>query len=82
MFGLGERHMRRLRDVLGVDVVARGEMVCLKGEADTVKRARRAIEQMRGIAGERQVPGDIDLALTHNVGGTGQTCAVHIYERR
>jgi acetyl-CoA C-acetyltransferase len=39
-------------------------------------------KQMRGVAGERQVDGDIDLALTHNVGGTGQTCVVHIYERR
>jgi acetyl-CoA C-acetyltransferase len=39
-------------------------------------------KQMRNQAGERQVPGDVDLALTHNVGGTGQTCAVHIFERR
>jgi acetyl-CoA C-acetyltransferase len=39
-------------------------------------------EQMRGEAGDRQVPGDVRLALTHNVGGTGQTCVVHIYERR
>jgi acetyl-CoA C-acetyltransferase len=39
-------------------------------------------KQMRGEAGERQVAGDIDLALTHNVGGTGQTCVVHVYERR
>jgi acetyl-CoA C-acetyltransferase len=39
-------------------------------------------KQMRGTADARQVPGDARLALTHNVGGTGQTCAVHIYERR
>ena len=40
-------------------------------------------KQMRGEAGERQVTHqDVDLALTHNVGGTGQTCAVHIFERR
>lgn len=40
-------------------------------------------KQMRGEAGERQVTQhDVDLALTHNVGGTGQTCAVHIFERR
>jgi acetyl-CoA C-acetyltransferase len=39
-------------------------------------------EQMRGEAGDRQVPGDVRLALTHNVGGTGQTCVVHVYERR
>lgn len=39
--------------------------------------------QMRGEAGPRQVPGmDIKLALTHNVGATGGTCVVHIYERR
>jgi acetyl-CoA C-acetyltransferase len=39
-------------------------------------------KQMRGTADARQVPGDARLALTHNVGGTGQTCAIHIYERR
>lgn len=39
-------------------------------------------KQMRGEAGERQVDHDVDLALTHNLGGTGQTCVVHIYERR
>jgi len=36
---------------------------------------------MRGKAGERQVPGDISVALTHNVGGTGNTCVVHIYQK-
>ncbi len=39
-------------------------------------------KQLRGQAGERQVPGTASLGLTHNVGGTGQTCVVHIYERR
>ncbi len=39
-------------------------------------------KQMHGLAGARQLPGDIDLGLTHNVGGTGQTCVVHIFERR
>lgn len=39
--------------------------------------------QMRGEAGPRQVPGkDMRLALTHNVGATGGTCVVHIYQRR
>jgi acetyl-CoA C-acetyltransferase len=38
-------------------------------------------KQLRGVAGERQVPG-ATLGLTHNVGGTGQTCVVHIFERR
>jgi acetyl-CoA C-acetyltransferase len=39
-------------------------------------------EQMRGEAGGRQVKGDIPLALTHNLGGTGASCVVHIFERR
>jgi acetyl-CoA C-acetyltransferase len=39
-------------------------------------------KQLRGQAGDRQVAGDLKLGMTHNVGGTGQTCAVHILERR
>ncbi len=39
-------------------------------------------EQLRGTAGERQLPGSPNLGLAHNVGGTGQTCTVHIFERR
>jgi acetyl-CoA C-acetyltransferase len=38
-------------------------------------------KQLRGAAGDRQVQG-ASLGLTHNVGGTGQTCVVHIFERR
>jgi acetyl-CoA C-acetyltransferase len=42
-------------------------------------------KQLRGEAGARQLPGVAEgqsLGLTHNVGGTGQTCVVHIFERR
>lgn len=39
-------------------------------------------KQLRGIAGQRQVPNQPSVALTHNVGGSGQTCVVHIFERR
>jgi acetyl-CoA C-acetyltransferase len=39
-------------------------------------------KQLRGSAGARQVAGDVRLGLAHNVGGTGQTCVVHIFERR
>jgi len=56
-----------------------------KGHPVGASGAGQAVEifkQMRGQAGERQVVGDIPLALTHNVGGTGGTCVVHIYERR
>ena len=56
-----------------------------KGHPVGASGAGQVIEiykQLRGMAGERQAPGDVNLALTHNVGGTGQTCAVHIFERR
>ena len=39
-------------------------------------------KQLQGIAGERQVPGNPRIGLTHNVGGSGQTCVVNIFERR
>jgi acetyl-CoA C-acetyltransferase len=39
-------------------------------------------KQMRSEADGRQLSRNVDLALTHNVGGTGQTSAVHIFERR
>jgi acetyl-CoA C-acetyltransferase len=57
---------------------AKGHPVGASGVAQAVE----VWKQMRGQAGERQVPGDVSLALTHNVGATGSTCVVHIYERR
>ncbi|MFZ5920918.1 MAG: thiolase C-terminal domain-containing protein [Chloroflexota bacterium] len=50
--------------------------------ASGVAQAVEIWKQMRVEAGERQVPGDVPLAMTHNVGATGSTCVVHIYERR
>ncbi len=49
--------------------------------ASGVAQAVEIWTQMREEAGRRQVQ-NVDLALTHNVGATGGTCVVHIYERR
>jgi len=39
--------------------------------------------QLRGLAGERQIPNDdVHVGLAHNLGGTGGTCSVTILERR
>jgi acetyl-CoA C-acetyltransferase len=57
---------------------AKGHPVGASGVAQIVE----VWKQMRGQAGERQLGGDIPLALTHNVGATGSTCVVHVYERR
>jgi acetyl-CoA C-acetyltransferase len=56
---------------------AKGHPVGTSGVAQVVE----IWEQMRGSAGARQVSGDLNLTLTHNVGATGQTSVVHIYER-
>lgn len=50
--------------------------------ASGVAQAIEIWKQLRGQAGERQVAGEPRIGLTHNVGATGQTCVVHIYERR
>lgn len=57
---------------------AKGHPVGASGMAQAVE----VFQQMRGEAGDRQIPGDVPLALTHNVGATGSTCVVHIYERK
>lgn len=39
-------------------------------------------KQLRGEAGRRQLGGNLRYGLTHNVGGTGQTGVVHIFEKK
>lgn len=48
--------------------------------ATGVSMAVEITKQLRGEAGERQVKG-AEIGLTHNVGGTGQVVAVHIFRR-
>lgn len=48
--------------------------------ATGVKQAVELTWQLRGEAGERQVK-DADVALSHNVGGSGATAVVHVYKR-
>jgi acetyl-CoA C-acetyltransferase len=57
---------------------SKGHPVGASGAGQVVE----VFKQMRGLAGLRQLPGTIDIGLTHNVGGTGQTCVVHIFERK
>jgi acetyl-CoA C-acetyltransferase len=48
--------------------------------ATGVSMAYEIITQLRGNAGERQVP-DADIGLTHNVGGIGQYTFVNLFRR-
>ncbi len=56
-----------------------------KGHPVGTTGAAQAVEifkQMRGRAERnRQVKFDVKKALTHNLGGSGATCVVHIYEK-
>jgi len=48
--------------------------------ATGIAQAIEASLQLRGEAGERQID-DVEYVLTHNVGGSGGTAAVHIFSR-
>jgi acetyl-CoA C-acetyltransferase len=75
--GLTSRHGTKPINTSG-GLKSKGHPVGASGAGQVVE----LWNQMRGQAGERQVARDVDLALSHNVGGTGQTCVVHIFERR
>ncbi len=45
--------------------------------ATGVKQIVELVEQLRGNAGKRQVPGAA-IGLAHNVGGSGATAVIHI----
>ena len=49
--------------------------------ASGVAQAVEIFHQMRGQAGPRQVPIDVDLAVSHSVGAHGTSCGVHVYQR-
>ncbi len=55
---------------------AKGHPIGATGVSMTCEIAK----QLRGEAGERQVP-DADIGLTHNVGGIGQYCFVQVLRR-
>ena len=57
---------------------SKGHPVGATGAAHAVE----TFKQMRGIAERnRQVKFDVEKAMTHNLGGSGGTCVVHIYEK-
>jgi acetyl-CoA C-acetyltransferase len=56
---------------------AKGHPVGASGIGQVVE----IFKQLRGKAEGRQVKGDPSIGLAHNVGATGQTCVVHIFQR-
>ncbi len=48
--------------------------------ATGIAQAAEIVWQLRGEAGKRQIDG-AEVGMTHNIGGTGGTAAVHIFSR-
>lgn len=82
--GEGGAFAREGRGEIGRDVAinpsgglkAKGHPLGATGAAQAVE----VFEQLQGKAGGRQVSG-AEVAVTHNVGGSGATCAVHLFRR-
>lgn len=77
--GEGGRFARESHDLVvnpSGGLKAKGHPLGATGAGQAVE----AFEQLQGHAGARQVRG-AEVALTHNVGGSGATCAVHVYRR-
>jgi acetyl-CoA C-acetyltransferase len=82
--GEGGRFVEERRSYIGGDVAvnvdgglkAKGHPIGATG----VSMAYEIVSQLRREAGQRQVP-DADVGLTHNVGGIGQYCFVHVFRR-
>jgi len=55
---------------------AKGHPIGTTGVSMTVE----VVKQLQGEAGKRQIEG-ADVGLTHNVGGIGQYCFVHVLRR-
>jgi phosphate starvation-inducible PhoH-like protein len=49
LFGAGDRHLRRIRDLLGVRIQARNSLVRVLGEPANVARAAAVIEQLQDL---------------------------------
>ena len=65
LFGQFDEHLALIEQQLGIDAVARGNMVDIRGSADAVRRARLSLEHLyaRLEAGERIERGDVDGAI-------------------
>nr|MDO8115219.1 hypothetical protein [Candidatus Sigynarchaeota archaeon] len=57
---------------------SKGHPVGATGAAQVVE----IYKQLKGIADKRQVKGNPEVGLAHNLGGSGGTCVVHVFKRK
>ncbi len=65
LFGTHDQHLRRIRDTLGVTVVARENQIVIEGEKSAVSKATSVLERLSTVAKEYGVvyPEDVDACL-------------------
>ncbi|MEL7239524.1 MAG: PhoH family protein, partial [Planctomycetota bacterium] len=65
LFGPADRHLKTLRDLLGVQMTVRGEEVKLTGQTEAVGRATRVLEQLQARLKRRDhlTPEDVAGAI-------------------
>jgi len=65
LFGKFDEHLALIEQKLGIDAVARGNKVDLRGETTAVSRARTALEQLYAnlLSGENIDAGDVEGAI-------------------
>jgi phosphate starvation-inducible PhoH-like protein len=72
LFGARDEYLRKVRDVLGIDVVLRGEELRLKGDDEHVRRGLEVFQKLRRIFEESGQITDADVGqILQAYGGNG-----------
>jgi phosphate starvation-inducible protein PhoH and related proteins len=61
VFGARDEHLRQVRELLGIDVVLRGDEVRLRGDEDHVRQGVQVFEELRGIVQRQGQLSDEDV---------------------
>ncbi len=81
VFGPRDRHLRTIRDAFGVRLTARDEAVRIAGEAEPVKRAHMALEELLRMARDGQVITDREVQqIVDTVGRSGRGPSLKLIE--
>ena len=67
-FGARDENLRRVRDMVGVDVVVRGDELRLRGDDAQIRRGREVIEELRSIIDRQGTLRESEVARV--LGGT------------
>jgi phosphate starvation-inducible PhoH-like protein len=72
LFGARDEYLRKMREVLGIDVVLRGEELRLKGDDENVRRGLEVFQKLRRIFEESGQITDADVGqILQAYGGNG-----------